>query len=98
MLNLIGKCLIFLVLTEPFVQMLLKGIVGHTKSTKFFVKEQTKQTRKAYVKCPQEKFSQCCQSGHIPKEHLRNGWKTPENIVWTPFLVKPKIRVWFVDY
>ena len=51
-------------------------------------KEQTKQNRKAHIKCPLEKFHHHCRSGilHIPKEHLRNGWKIPKDIVWTPFL------------
>ena len=42
------------------------------KSTKTFIKEQTKQSRKAHIKCPQERFPQHCQSGilHIPKEPL----------------------------
>ena len=58
------------------------------QKTEAFIKEQTKQSRKAHIKCPQEKFLQHCQNGilHIPKEHHQNSWKTP------------KIRVWLVNY
>ena len=56
----------------------MKNRLSLSKSVLF-----TKQSWKANTKCHHlEKFTQHCQSGilHIPKEHPRNGWKTPKNI------------------